>query len=75
MDKKDAIALFGSMSRLARAIGISQPAVSMWPDKLPARLQDRVIAAAVRSGIEVPKEWLKPRVRELASGRDGNSSV
>jgi hypothetical protein len=35
MDKDDAIALYGSVTRLADALGISSQAVSMWPDDKP----------------------------------------
>jgi DNA-binding transcriptional regulator YdaS (Cro superfamily) len=50
MKKKDVIKLFGSLSNLARAIGISPQAVSQWPDELTPAIRDRVIAAAVRIG-------------------------
>lgn len=48
MQKSDAIRVFGSVAHLARAIGVSHTAVQKWPDMLPRRLEDRVIAAAVR---------------------------
>lgn len=48
MQKSDAIQVFGSVAHLARAIGVSHTAVQKWPDMLPRRLEDRVIAAAVR---------------------------
>ncbi len=51
MDKKEAIRVFGTASALARAMGVTRSAVSQWPEKLPPRVGDRVIAAAVRSGI------------------------
>jgi len=35
ISKQDAIALFGSGSALARALGISPAAVSLWPDDKP----------------------------------------
>ncbi|WP_021028832.1 Cro/CI family transcriptional regulator [Comamonas sp. B-9] len=55
MKKADAIELLGgSVAVAAKAIGINPQAISQWPDVLPARLVDRVIAACVRTGIAVP---------------------
>lgn len=49
MKKTDAIQrLGGSVAATADAIGISYQAVSKWPDELPARIEDRVIAALAR---------------------------
>jgi hypothetical protein len=48
MLKSDVVRIFGSISAIARAIDITPEAVVQWPDILPKRLQDRVIAAAVR---------------------------
>lgn len=59
MKKSEAIELLGgSVAHAAKAVGINPQAISQWPDVLPARLLDRVIAACVRSGIEVPREVL-----------------
>jgi len=52
MNKKKAIETFGSVTLLASAIDIAPQAVSKWPDPLPSRIADRVIAACVRSGID-----------------------
>lgn len=49
MDKHKAIKLLGgSISSAAEAIGVSYQAVSKWPDILPPRISDRVIAAISR---------------------------
>lgn len=49
MDKQTAIELLGgTVSEAARAIGITSAAVSQWPDVLPPRIEDRVIAAIAR---------------------------
>lgn len=49
MKKSNAIRLLGgSPSAAAAAIGISPSAVSMWPEELPARIADRVVAAIAR---------------------------
>ena len=46
--------LGGTVAKAAEAIGISSSAFSQWPDELPDRLIDRVIAACTRQGITVP---------------------
>ena len=48
MDKAHAIELFGTVGKVAEAVGVSSQAVSQWPDILPARLADRVVAAWAR---------------------------
>lgn len=49
MEKKRAIELLGgTVSSAAEAIGITTSAVSQWPDELPDRVADRVLAALVR---------------------------
>lgn len=49
MHKTKAIeSLGGSIASAAAAIGISYQAVAKWPEQLPARIADRVTAAATR---------------------------
>lgn len=49
MDKAKAIELLGgSVATVAKAIGISYQAVEKWPDVLPDRIADRVVAALAR---------------------------
>ena len=49
MLKKTAIDLLGgTVSAAAEAIGISYQAVDKWPDELPPRIADRVLAALAR---------------------------
>lgn len=49
MNKQEAITLLGgSISRAAEMIGISYQAVSKWPEILPPRIEDRVVAALSR---------------------------
>ncbi|MGH9894063.1 MAG: Cro/CI family transcriptional regulator [bacterium] len=51
MRKSEAISMFAnSTSCLARAIGITTQAISQWPEELPPRIEDRVIAALAREG-------------------------
>lgn len=53
MNKKQAIAYFGGVCATARAVGVSNAAVSRWPDVLSPKISDRVIAAMVRKGMDV----------------------
>jgi len=59
MHKSKAIELLGgTTASAAAAIGISYQAVDKWPELLPQRLVDRVIAALVKQKRHVPKELL-----------------
>lgn len=49
MNKTLAVGLFGSATKTAKAIGISQQAVSKWPAVLTRHISDRVVAALVRA--------------------------
>ena len=53
MNKRQAIAFFGNARKTARAVGVSDAAVSRWPDVLSPKISDRVIAAMVRNGMDV----------------------
>ena len=49
MRKDHALKLLGSTNvEVAEAIGITPSAVSQWPDNLPDRIADRVVAAWAR---------------------------
>lgn len=48
MTKTDAIQLFGSQTALARALGLTDSAVSQWPEELTQERIDRVTGAAIR---------------------------
>ena len=49
MKKHQAIDLLGgTVAKAAEAIGINSQAISQWPEELPPRLADRVIAACAR---------------------------
>jgi len=49
MEKARAIKCFGTVLNLAQAIGIKHQAIYGWPDDLPPRIEDRVIAALLRA--------------------------
>lgn len=49
MLKTKAIELLGgSVTAAAEAVGVSYQAVDKWPDELPPRIEDRVLAAIAR---------------------------
>lgn len=69
MKKTQAIELLGgSVGSAAKSIGINSQAISQWPDTLPPRLVDRVIAALAREGKPIPAELVKvlPALKESA---------
>jgi hypothetical protein len=64
MDKDLILRIFGGTTGLARSIGISRQAVAQWPERLTDRMQERVIAAAWKSGKlnEIPPPSQDPLV-------------
>lgn len=49
MLKANAIELLGgTVADVAKAVGVSPQAVSQWPDDLPPRIEDRILAALAR---------------------------
>lgn len=55
MKKHEAIHLLGgTISKAAKAIGIMPQAITQWPEELPGRIADRVIAALAKQD---PKKW------------------
>lgn len=57
MKKARALELLGgSVATAAEAIGISSAAISQWPDELPDRIADRVLAALARK--HLPPEMI-----------------
>jgi len=64
MNKASAITLLGgTATSAASAIGITPQALGQWPDMLPRRLEDRVIAAIARK--RLPPEAFSPEVAHL----------
>lgn len=59
MKKTDAITLLGGTVRAAAdAIGVTYQAVDKWPDELPQRIEDRVLAVLARR--HLPADVLTP---------------
>lgn len=49
MEKAKAVELLGgTVSSVAAAVGVTPSAVSQWPEQLPPRIEDRVLAAIAR---------------------------
>lgn len=72
MKKSTAIELLGgSVGDVAREVGVSPQAVSQWPEDLPKRIADRVLAAQARK--HLPPELIgqegAPAVPEAAQAR------
>ena len=64
MNKTKAIFLLGgSLRSAAEAVGVSVSAVGQWPDELPDRIADRVLAALARK--HLPPELLGGERGEL----------
>lgn len=45
-------ALGGDVAEAAKRVGVSYQAVSQWPDVLPKRIADRVLAALAREALD-----------------------
>jgi len=48
--KKQAIALFGDVYKLADAVGVTRQAIHFWPDRLTERQKNELLGLAIRSG-------------------------
>ncbi|NVM91111.1 hypothetical protein FHT32_004775 [Variovorax sp. SG517] len=68
MKKTEAIELLGgSITATAAAIGVSYQAVNQWPEDLPARIEDRVLAALARQrGLVASIRAAKRKQKEAA---------
>lgn len=52
MNKELALSFIGGSPQLAaKAVGVSRSAVAQWPDPLPPKLVDRVLAAWARENV------------------------
>lgn len=55
MKRQTAIDAFGSVAKLAGAIGVTRQAIYQWPVDLPLEYADRVRGAAIRTGVPIEK--------------------
>ncbi len=68
MKKSKAIeVLGGTVASAAAAVGVTYQAVVKWPDPLPARIEDRVMAALAR-------RYLPPELSGLAEGESRDAA-
>ncbi len=69
MQKTTAIEMLGgTVTEAAKAIGITPSAVTQWPDELPQRIEDRVLAALARK--HFPAEIVAAEVSAVNSASD-----
>jgi hypothetical protein len=67
MKKSRAIELLGgSVAAAAEAVGVSSAAISQWPEDLPTRLKDRVLAALARK--HLPEALIREFAEEPEPG-------
>lgn len=56
MTKDQAIKIFGGKAKAAHALGVHPSQVSRWTDPLTTRWADRVMGAAIRLKLKIPKD-------------------
>lgn len=67
MKKQTAIKLLGdTVAAAAAAVGTTRQAVHQWPDPLPPRIEDRVLAAQARRYLPPHLIGQKPRATRKA---------
>lgn len=69
LKSKAILILGGSQKAAAAAVGVSISAVSQWPDVLPDRIADRVLAALARK--HLPPELIGGAARQLTADAPG----
>ena len=58
LTKQQAIAIFGTGTALANALGLTKGAISQWPKDLDQRRSAAVIGAAVQLGKPIPEGFI-----------------
>jgi hypothetical protein len=70
MTKNQAAELFGtSHAGLGRHLNLSRQAISRWPHELTDVQTERVLGAALRLRIRIPRELIEPRTIRTQSPR------
>lgn len=59
LNKTDIKRIFMSQKACAEVLGISQQAISYWPEPIPQRRSDEIIGAAVRSKLHIPPDIIE----------------
>lgn len=54
LTKPQAVAIFGTATALADALGLTKGAISQWPEALDTQRTAAVIGAAVQRGLPIP---------------------
>lgn len=69
--KQTAIELLGgTISAAAAAVGVTHQAVAKWPEQLPPRIADRVLAAVARKHLPDALLGLPPRSANDGAARE-----
>lgn len=55
MRKSEAVALFGSVTAMARAMEITRQTIYAWPEELPQKTEDQIRGALLRFRVRVEK--------------------
>jgi len=53
LTKRDIKRIFLTQKACAEAMGISQQAISYWPEPIPQRRSDEIIGAAIRQNLHI----------------------
>lgn len=74
MTKNQAAGLFGTThAGLARKLNLTRQAVSRWPSDLTDVQTDRVLGAALRLRVRIPRELIEPRPIRTLSAQSATS--
>lgn len=68
LNKRDIKRIFLTQKACAEAMGISQQAISYWPEPIPQRRSDEVIGAAIRQGIHIAPDIIEKHQHVESSG-------
>lgn len=64
MKKTEAVKIFGETQvELGRAVNLSRARICQWPDRLEQYQIDRVLGAAVRLGVPLPRRYWTRQLR------------
>lgn len=71
MTKAIAIQLIGpSLADAAKAVGVTRQAIGLWPDPLPKRIEDRVLAVQARR--HLPPHLLGQHLPRITANRSSS---
>lgn len=67
MTKTEALEHFGGVTAVAKALGMSKQAVSLWPERIPGLQQYRLMVAT-GGQLQVDPDFLPPRPMPVIRG-------